>query len=96
MYGLGLCRSWSVPLAASADSADLIAIAPHLPSMLSRLTRPGPRAGRVPLVQTVSAVERTAKVASTTKIANHTTRPITLTSATVPRPMTSVLILTIW
>jgi hypothetical protein len=47
-------------------------------------------------VQTVSAVERTAKVASTAKIANQTTRPITLTSATWPRAMTSVLILTIW
>ena len=47
-------------------------------------------------VQTVSAVERTAKVASTAKIANHTTMPITLTSATLPWAMTSVEILTIW
>jgi hypothetical protein len=46
--------------------------------------------------QTVSAVERTARVASTTKIANQATRPITLTSAAVPWPITSVLILTIW
>ncbi len=64
--------------------------------MLPRLTRPGPRAGRVPLAQTVSAVERTARVASTTKMANQTTTPITLTSAMLPRPITSVLILTIW
>ena len=49
-----------------------------------------------PWVQTVSAVPRTAQVARMTKIANQTTMPITLTSATLPRPITSVLILTIW
>jgi hypothetical protein len=46
--------------------------------------------------QTVSAVPRTAQVARMTKIANQTTMPITLTSATLPTPITSVLILTIW
>ena len=68
-------------------------------------SRPGPRmaagtSGFSELlgswVQTVSAVPRTAQVARMTKIANQTTMPITLTSATLPRPITSVLILTIW
>ena len=94
MTSPGSRRWWSVPLLTA--SVGLIAIAPHLPSMLPRLTRPGPRADRVPLVQTVSAVERTARVASTTKIANQTTTPITLTSAMLPWPITSVQILTIW
>ena len=90
----GALRSRSVPLLTA--SAGLVAIAPHLASMLPRSTRPGPRAGRVNLRQTVSAVERTATVASATKIANQTTTPITLISATLPSPITSVLILTIW
>jgi len=46
--------------------------------------------------QTVSAVLRTAQVASTTKIANQITMPITLTRATVPVPITSVVTLTTW
>ena len=90
----GSRHSWTVPLLAA--SAGVVAIAPHLSPMLPRRTRPGPRAGRVPLPQTVSAVERTATVASPTKIANQTTTPITLTSAMLPWPITSVLILTIW
>jgi hypothetical protein len=46
--------------------------------------------------QTVSAVLRTAQVASATKIANQITMPITLARATVPWPITSVVTLTTW
>ena len=83
-YATGACQCWH---------------APWFPR-----SRPGPRgAGRAPwglsrhrLAQTVSAVERTAKVASATKIANQTTMPITLARATVPWPITSVVTFTTW
>ena len=88
----GLRHSWSVPLLAA--SVDLVAIAPHLPSMLPRLTRPGPRAGRVPLPQTVSAVDRTETVAKATKIASQTTRPTARPIDTLVLPITSVPIFT--
>ena len=92
MISPGSRHSWSVPLLAA--SAGVVAIAPHLPSMLPRLTRPGLRAGRVPLPQTVSAVDRIETVASATKIASQITRPTARPIDTLVLPITSVPIFT--